>query len=343
MAPIASPQPSVANPILKTTDESLDDEIAQVRAEIQTLTQRRTLLTSSLLASTKVQSRFSNLSLSSNNANLLNQDLTPLLQSSRKHSQSNIHRLGFGVTSFPFHDPSPELQSNNPLLGIRIDICDRTGRFDSPYYLFCMRDRDGEQSPNLRIHRHTIPALVPLQVYEKQYLPRQHDDEMEDSMVGDEGLAKKQDLHSLVERVRHDLVAWRLRQDAVGLVREELGIPEPKVPVDRPGSTSDEEMVTEDLEEEEEEGRRFGVLDFAAMNVDARQVRILWSDGRVARVRISDQGKIEKAVVIGLDNDRMRDLERILTDANPMVMELVDRLEKIEKTMSKRRSLRGAG
>src|ERR1700761_1874050 len=133
MALAASP------PMLDSADtnnmrDSLDDEIAQVRAEIRNLTQRRKLLTSSLLSSTKAQSRLVTDN-SPTTAPAQDDDLTPLnLANLQEHTQSNTHRLALGVTSFPFTDPSPELQSKNPLLGIRIDICNRHGKFDSPYY-----------------------------------------------------------------------------------------------------------------------------------------------------------------------------------------------------------------
>ncbi|KIY01415.1 uncharacterized protein Z520_02967 [Fonsecaea multimorphosa CBS 102226] len=362
----------VASPPLPSVDVIMDDspehEMAQVRVEIEKLTQQRKVLAASLLASTKAQSRLSN---SSPALNAPSNDNSPLqLQDLQLHSQTNAHRLAFGVTSFPFHDPSPELQSSNPLLGIRIDICNRNGFFDSPYYMFCVRARD--TGDELRIHRHTIPALVPLEQYEKQYLPISSlDDEgyggSDDSglSINERGTTTKQDLHGLVARVRYDLVCWRLRKDVTEWLRKELDIPEPsaqrprsfknqaggtKEEADNKGgdtemrSTEDDsdyesddsnsERGSEEDEEDEEEEMtgKFNVQSLASLEVDARQLRIVWFDDRVGRIKISDDGKVQKAVVIGLDGNRVKDVERILMgdgDGSVSLYDLVGRLEEV--------------
>ncbi|KIW78196.1 hypothetical protein Z517_08029 [Fonsecaea pedrosoi CBS 271.37] len=353
----------VASPPLPSMDvmmsDSPDDEITQVRAEIEKLTQQRKLLTASLLASTKIQSRLSNHSPASNASS---NDHNPLqLEDLQQHSQTNAHRLAFGVTSFPFHDPSPELQSRNPLLGIRIDICNRKGLFDSPYYIFCVRARD--TGSELRIHRHTIPALVPLEHYEKQYLPGSDEEGFggsDDSGLNvDEGeTPTKQDLHTLVSRVRYDLVNWRLRRDATEWLQDELEIPEiptrpakdqvegaktnndkpvdgglgsPQSVENDPDRGSDDE---DDDDEEENLAGKFNVCSLTALEVDSRQLRIVWSDDRVGRIKISDNGKIEKAVVIGLDGNRVKDIERILMgdgEGSVHLYDLVGRLEEVYK------------
>ncbi|EXJ70186.1 uncharacterized protein A1O5_06254 [Cladophialophora psammophila CBS 110553] len=354
----------VASPPLPSVDvimsDSPEDEIAQVRAEIEKLTQQRKLRTSSLLASTKAQSRLFRYSLAIDEPTNDNDPLQ--LEDLQRHSQTNAHRLAFGVTSFPFHDPSPELRSRNPLLGIRIDICNRKGKFDSPYYIFCVRAKGtGEE---LRIHRHTIPALVPLEQYEKRYLPvSSQEDEgyggSDDSRLGiDEGgTARKQDLHGLVAKVRYDLVSWRLRRDVTEWLREELQILESendtgnKIADEDPRDTEDNsggeseghdlergsEDQNDEVDEEDEEDEitgKFNVQSLATLEVDARQLRIVWSDDRVGRIKISDDGKVEKAIVIGLDGNRVKNVERILMgdgEENVSLYDLVGRLEEVYK------------
>ncbi|EXJ92510.1 hypothetical protein A1O3_01062 [Capronia epimyces CBS 606.96] len=341
MALAASPPPAVlSDPAHQVMSDALDEEIVQVRAEIQALTKRRKLLASSLLSSTEVQTRLSHFRDTADPI-ATSPDLTPLLESAKTHSQYNIHRLAFGATAFPFHDPSPELQSKNPLLGIRIDICDRTGRYDDPYYLFCVRAGD-RGTQDLRIHRHTIPALVPLQDYEKTYLPLADEGygSSEDSLaVDDNPEVRTQDLHGLVERVRHDLVSWRLRQETIELLREELEIPPARLPSSESPRNVDIGSEAEDGDSDDEDDHeqigRFGVREVSSVSVDARQVRIVWADGRVGRLRISDQGSIEKAVVIGRD-DRVRDQERILTDGSPRLRDLIKCLERVERRSSRR-------
>ncbi|KAK5198684.1 hypothetical protein LTR92_001155 [Exophiala xenobiotica] len=346
MSVAASLAPEVPSTSYGGLDESLDEEITQVRAEIEKLTKRRKLLTSSLLSSTQVQERLSALppqdpSYGSASASASH---SSALESAFQQSTLNIHRLGFGVTAFPFHDPSPEVQPKNPLLGIRIDICNRKGQFDAPYYLFCIRaggegEGLGPVNQELRIHRHTIPALVPLPEYEKHYLPLSDEGYggSEDSALSVDGThQKKQDLHALVSRVRHDLVAWRLRQDAIDWMKEKLQIPVvPEAP--------SREEIHPDQEEPADEGAgdngslpdidapagKLGIREFEAMGVDARQVRILWSDDRVGRIKISDQGKIEKAAVVGLEG-RIANMERILTEGDATVFDLFERLQQVD-------------
>ncbi|KAJ9630229.1 hypothetical protein H2204_008590 [Knufia peltigerae] len=326
----ASPVPEIDSASFESLSSSLDEDIAQVRAEIEKLTKRRKLLTSSVLSSTKIQNQVSTQTGRdpSSNSN------PSQFESAFQQSSSNLHRLSFGVTSFPFHDPSPEVQSKNPLLGIRMDLCDRNGHFDNPYYLFCIKV-GGEEGPSiqeLRIHRHTIPALVPLEEYEKQYLPLSDEGYggSEDSLLSSEGNQRKQDLHGLVSRVRHDLVAWRSRQDAIEWMRDKLEIPVVR-DKHRPsgqevGRESDEDSSLLDIDAP---AGRFGIREFEAVGVDARQVRILWSDDSVGRIKITDQGKIEKAAVIGLDG-HIASVERILTQGDATVFDLLDRLQEIE-------------
>lgn len=316
--------------------DSVDDEIAQVRAEIKNLTHRRKLLASSLLSSTKVQSLLSdkqNPAPTAPQADSDNATTTPLnLADLQQQSQSNAYRLAFGVTSFPFTDPSPELQAKNPLLGIRIDICDRLGKFDSPYYIFCIRASDVGQE--LRVHRHTIPALVPLQQYEELYLPLKSSATPEDEGYGgsedcrpgnddsDNGPGtKKQDLHGFVARVRHDLVSWRLRQEAAEMLKENLDLPtsESKEKTSDADTKSAEQTTNPDTltnededDEEEEPAGKFNITSLSAEGVDARQIRIIWSDSSIGRLKISDNGMVEKARVIDINNNRAKETERIL-------------------------------
>ncbi len=348
----SSPPALVPNSIEISMSDSLDDDIAQVRAEIQALTQQRKLLTSSLLASTKVQSRLS--SNATNPTSQVQDEITsPLnLTNLEEHSQSNVHRLAIGVTSFPFTDPSPQLQSKNPLLGVRFDICNRKGQYDSPYYMFCIRVNDIGQE--VRIHRHTLPALVPLEQYERDYLPlpspTREDDE---GYVGSDGAEtsgdepKKQNLHALVGRVRYDLVSWRLRQDVAGWLKEELGLSESsekEKTAKKVGTTTisngggqdeedpsdpDTDMPDEDPDEDETSGK-FDIDSLEPLEVDARQLRIIWSDDRVGRLKIADSGKIEKAVVIGDDGNRIRDVERVLTGDEKDGVSMEQLLERLE-------------
>lgn len=271
------------------------------------------------MSSTKFQKQ---LDQSASNGSLP-EDVTPLVETTKQHAQSNAYRLAFGVTAFPFTDPNPET-SNRPLLGIRFDICKRSGIFDTPFYIICKKA--SEKSEELRIHRHTIPAHIPLSEYEDQYLP--FHDEGYGSEEGDISMlsGKKQDLHALVDHVRNDLLSWRCRQEAIELLAEELEVPDP--------DKEDEEDEDDDTPLE----GKYGIYGVSAVSADARFARIVWADGRVGRVKIADDGSIEKAVVFGGDvgkEERMKSAERILTRDHASIEGLVERLKEIAESTNR--------
>jgi len=305
MADAASPPGSLFESVhgidYDEMEDQLDDDIAQVRAQIDALTTKRKILQSSILSSTKVQARLRQRSIATTS-----DDLAPLLAASEQHSQSNVYRLAFGVTAFPFRDPNPETL-NQRFLGIRFDVCNRQGRFETPYFIVCkrMREADGE----LRIHKHTIPELVPVAKYEKRYLPLQDEGYgSEDSAGGATGL--RQDLHSLVRRVRRDLAAWVFRRDAINILNENLGLSasEPKEKKEK----SPDEPQDEDTDMPDFVSGRFGVVQISPTAVEARYARIVWSDGRVGRIKISNKGRVNRVVIVGEGARRQRHAERIL-------------------------------
>lgn len=291
------------------------------------------MLKASILSSTKAQAWLQERQSNVSSFDATQDDLPLLLASSKQTTESNIHRLALGVTSFPFTDPSPECQALNPLLGVRFDICQQGGRYTKPYYLFCRRVSASSQE--LRIHRHTIPSLVPLHDYEKKYLP-----------LADEGYGgsedsfhsnrehygpRTQDLHALVRRVRQDLVSWRLRVDAIDLVRDHLELPPPKT---NPGNGQDAKISGDGRTDEDEEMSdndfescgRFGVRQLEICNADGSQVRILWADDRVGRIKLSREGEIIKAAVFSGDG-QLGKQERILSSGSATVYDLARRLE----------------
>lgn len=233
------------------------------------------------------------------------------------------------MTSFPYTDPSPET-SNTPLLGIRIDICSRTGKYDAPYYLHLKRkqlsDTAGELD-ELSIYRHTIPSHIPLRNYEAQYLPQR--DEGYGSEVSSESVnGTKQDLHTLVRKVRKDLVSWTLRREAVEALAETLGLV--------PESTKD--PSTEEIDEYACFVAPMNAADesafrsVAATAVEARFVRVVWANGWVARVKLSDKGLVERAVVFGEiagEDRRIKAAENVLVgDGLVRIEELAERLKR---------------
>jgi central kinetochore subunit Mal2/MCM21 len=224
------------------------------------------------------------------------------------------------VTAFPFTDPSPDT-SDTPLVGIRFDIPKRDGAFGAPYYIFCKRLND--ENAEMKLHRHTLPALVPVAKYEEKYLPISDEGYgSEDSMLG---LGARQDLQGLVNAVRNDLVSWHLRKESIQLVREKLNLGDQEQKDQKDNASAD---VDESDQNAQYEGL-YGITAFEPATVDARLVRIVWSDGRVGRVKVGDDGSIQFAAVIGADEKRHQVQERLLVD-DTRIETLVAQLKELQ-------------
>jgi central kinetochore subunit Mal2/MCM21 len=214
---------------------------------------------------------------------------------------------------------------NENLLGVRIDVCVRGGRFAKPYYVLLRRERvSGEKDVRLRVHRHTVPAFIDLVRMEGVYLPFPPGTgraEGEESGSGSDGEGewemgkgakgrRRQDLRGFVRELRRELVAWHLRGDAVELLREKLGL--------------SEDALIDPAERLSPEARG-GIVALAATAVEARYVRLEWEDGRVGRFKLSNAGFVERAVVIG-DDGRDKQTEDTMTGGGGRVETLLERL-----------------
>jgi central kinetochore subunit Mal2/MCM21 len=226
--------------------------------------------------------------------------------------QTNLHRLSFTITTFPFTDPSPNNNLHGRLLGIRFDHCSRIGEFEKPFYILLRRVEKG--GDEWRVHRHTIPAFVGLERMEDELLPLREDDDGTGKLRG-------QELHEFVRRVRHELVSWMLRREAIENLKVELNL------TSRKTSRDDEMNDNEDDDDESTAPQRgkYGISSIEATAYEARQARITWTDGTIARVKISNQGRIERAVVVG-EQGRIRGVENLLVDGESRVEDLVGRL-----------------
>ncbi|GLA04475.1 hypothetical protein AnigIFM60653_004525 [Aspergillus niger] len=336
--------------------DDLDSEISSIRAEIRTLQHRRRILTSSLLSSRPLQ-RLAK----SQPPTLPSQqqwtDISPLIQSTSTHAQTNHHRIAFSTTTFPFTDPSPTSESPN-LLGIRIDICARDGTYTKPYYILLRRTahktQDGKRE--VRVHKHTVPAVVDMRKLERVFLPASSmttSQDGEDAMYEEQEQeqlkpwkhkARKQDLKSFVREVRKQLVVWHLRCDAVRYLREKLGVVTRGVNDDDGIYEDDERPWERDIlgpnasttaatggsgagEETRIAKNELGIVSLAPTALEAVYVRVEWEDGRVGRFKISNTGVVERAVVLG-DSGRDKQTEGVITGGDGRVETLLERLGK---------------
>ncbi|RMZ88229.1 hypothetical protein DV736_g4538, partial [Chaetothyriales sp. CBS 134916] len=267
-----------------------------------------------LLASSSVQSQLRQRYSS-------NEDLTSLLNKHSILARTSAHLLAFGVTCFPFVDPSPDT-SNARLLGVRFDICKRNGQFDAPYYVLLRRSEtaraNGDEpivTNEWSVHRHTIPSLVPLQEHADHYLPVTDEGYgSEDSMV--QGGQRPVDLLGFVTAVRNDLTSWHMRKEAIESCHGQLLEPSPDGEGDEEGSQQ----------------LKYGVQSVEAVAVDARYARIVWRDGKVGRIKIGCDGRIEKAVVlrtVNSENSRCQSVERTLLAGSSRIQDFAARLKDV--------------
>jgi central kinetochore subunit Mal2/MCM21 len=146
----------------------------------------------------------------------------------------------------------------------------------------------------------------------RQADPREREDETGD---GSEVLkpikAKRQDLSEFVRHLRRELTAWHLRRDSIAWLRERIGI----------ADEGDEEL-------EGRETNDSSILSLAPTSIEARYARLEWRDGRVGRFKLSNSGRVERAVVIG-DQGRDKRAEEILTGGDGRVESLPGRLSTI--------------
>ncbi|KXG46152.1 Centromere protein Cenp-O [Penicillium griseofulvum] len=309
-------------------EEELDTEIASIRAEIRNLQKHKRILTSSLLTTDPIQKL-----LRKSKPNPANQTdplatISPLVHAAGAHTSSNHHRIAFGATAFPFKDPSPTAPAG-PLLGVRIDVCARNGRFAKPYYILLQSERhnsglgSGSSSKILKVYRHTVPGFISIAKLESVYLPlgvsrngdgnseRDSSNEAEPAKPSKSGSStRKQDLRGFVRELRRELVAWHMRVDAVEFLREKLGF------VGEGGASLPFDVSPD---------RDTGIVSLAAVSLETRYVRVEWVDGRVGRFKLSNVGVVERAVVIG-DEGRDKKIEDAMTGGGGRVETVLDRL-----------------
>ncbi|KPI44699.1 uncharacterized protein AB675_8431 [Cyphellophora attinorum] len=307
MALVASPPPEDA--LTETQQARLDDldrEIEAARSALANLDQRNDVLAASLLASDQIQQQLRQEQGFADHIELLDNRL--------QHCQTNIHRLAYGVTTFPFVDPAPDT-SNRPLLGIRFDIHRRGGFYGPAYYIFCKRSAHDAQE--LTLFKHTLPAFIPVDRYRERFLPLADEGYgSEDSL---QGTTTRQDVEAFVGRVRSDLVGWHLRQDAIAATREKLGL-------DADSATRDDNATHD-------------IVSFESESPDASYIRLTWLDGRFGRLRLGNSLHIEKAVVFAeVNGQQQRDdeTETAIMAQNATLATLAGRLQ----LLYRRRELR---
>ncbi|KAK0111662.1 hypothetical protein ONS95_002007 [Cadophora gregata] len=271
----------------------LDDEISSLQAQISSLKSQRKLQAATILSSRHTKATLTRLRASQKPSQPQPQpqpsDTTPLLLAAstaqRAHTQENLYRACAGITTFRVQDPDPNSVDGGNVLGIRIDVSS-TGKFVKPYYI--MLNKPWQGSDLLRIHRHTVPASIPLSSLAEKFLPHgKGSTAMGVESAGAGG--KKQDLRRFVRALRREVVAYHNRTGVIKSLRREFKLDE--------------------KESRKGKGREKVINDISAADAEAKQIRIEWVDGRIGRAIVDERGEVVKCVILGEDG-RDRENER---------------------------------
>ncbi|KAF1809905.1 hypothetical protein P152DRAFT_484253 [Eremomyces bilateralis CBS 781.70] len=247
---------------MATTAES---DIRNLRAEIERLRKRRSLLRTVILSDNSTVPRLTRATSTLRNAKSKARVSKALEQADKQQriNTENVYYAGVGVTPFNVHDPDPNAVDDGVVLGLRIDIFDNEeARFPDPYYVFLHRP-DPRGHPNYyRIHKHTLPESIGVQDIEFQWLETMH--------VPNHGIKK------LGDDIRAALI---VRQNKLNLVK--------KLARDA------EEAHAVETEDEE---RRVRITNVSSGN-RGHTIDIEWEDGSTGTADITDDGLVQDAIV----------------------------------------------
>ncbi|ETS78500.1 hypothetical protein PFICI_10562 [Pestalotiopsis fici W106-1] len=295
------------SPDLSVADR-LDDEIAKLRAQVESLKNELRLQTATLLASDSTRRI-----LQDDNTDVRGLDASArsrLLTESDKqvaHQRQSLYRACASITALKIRDPDPNAVDKGNVLGLRFEVMSRS-RFIRPYYV--MLNRPYAKSQHLRIHRHTVPPCIAISGLAARHLPASKLDK-------DGQETHHQDLPRFARALRRELVRYQNRITTIGDLRKAAGL----------GNSSTKRHGDEAV----------AITDISAVDAEAKQVRLEWEDGRVGRLVMDDDGKIAK-VAVQAGNERDRRRVRELLGGSTHIQDLVRHLNPHpEKTDHKRR------
>ncbi|KAL2180828.1 Cenp-O kinetochore centromere component-domain-containing protein [Thermothelomyces heterothallicus CBS 202.75] len=286
---------------------NLDDEIEELQARVATLKRHLRIHASTLITAPSTRQLLSSAPLDKPTTALTlpthsNKDqpqkegqtrqalLTDALAQQQAHAQQCLYRACATLTTFRARDPDPRAVDGGAILGLRIEVFSRS-RFLRPYYVLLNRPFPG--SRHLRVHRHTLPACIPLAGLAWRYLPPPRPSE--DGEDGGMGRGKRrQDLARFARALRREVVRYHHRLGVVADLRKAAGI-------GRAGQGEEGDL----------EGPSNRLVEIAPADAEAKQLTIEWADGRTGRLVMGDDGEIVKLVVLGengWDREAGRDL-----------------------------------
>ncbi|KAI0975689.1 cenp-O kinetochore centromere component [Xylaria arbuscula] len=286
------------SPELSVADR-LQDEIAKLRAQVESLKNDVKLQTATLMTadSTRqiLQSHVAG-DRQSTTSEAVKLKLLTRFQEQSAHKQQCLYRACATITTFKVRDPDPNAVDGGNVIGLRFEIMSKA-KFVRPYYV--MLNRPYTDRRHLRVHRHTVPPCIPLPGLAARHLPPP-------AARDDDDAPKKQDLSSFARALRRELVRYHNRAATIGDMKKAAGLGSKKA------SDQDSESA---------------IVDISAADAEARQISMQWRDGRSGRLIMNDDGDIVKMVVMQGDNGQDRETVRQFLGGAVRVEEVTGRLE----------------
>ncbi|KAI1433536.1 cenp-O kinetochore centromere component [Xylaria sp. CBS 124048] len=289
---------SSLSPELSVADR-LHDEIAKLRAQVESLKNDVQLQAASLMTadSTRRLLRSPTPGPRPNSpSDAIKQKLLARFDEQSAHKQQCLYRACAAITTFKVNDPDPNAVDDGNVLGLRFEIMSKS-KFVRPYYVMLTRPYANRR--HLRVHRHTVPQCIPLSGLAARHLPPP-------TAKDDDGVPKKQDIALFARALRRELVRYHNRAAVIGDMKRAAGLSSKK------GADSSE------LEPE--------IADISAADAEAKQISLQWRDGRTGRLIMNDDGEIVKMVVQG-DNGRDRETVREFLGGAVRVEDVTERLK----------------
>lgn len=296
--------------------ENLDNEISAIRAQISSLRARRANLSAVLLSTPRLSTRLSTrLQQRPAANNSLTDNAMRIIKRQSERNLENVYRACAGVTAYKIKDPDPNAVDDGNVLGVRIEVFVE-GKFIETYHVLFNRPSTRHKSM-LKIHRHTIPACIPLKQLANKFLPQSQ---------RDASTTTEQNLVKLGRVLRKELVAWHLRNVTLERLRAEAGLSDKaaqeRIEKHEPAygkilnAHVSNAFVSDDEDDfvEVQQRKRLRKSPATMADIEAdlavRQISIAWSNGQTAVMEITKDGEIVKAVVKKEDGSPMSSLSR---------------------------------
>ncbi|KAI0452064.1 cenp-O kinetochore centromere component [Xylaria acuta] len=293
MATRLSPSPELS------VADRLHDEIAKLRAQVESLKNDVRLQTATLMTADSTRQMLQSQATRappSEASEAAKQKLLARIEEQSAHKQRRLYRACASITTFRVNDPDPNAVDGGNVLGLRFEIMSKA-KFLRPYYV--MLNRPCADRRHLRVHRHTVPQCIPLSGLAARHLP------LPTAKDDDDDAPKKQHLSRFARALRRELVRYHNRAAVIGDMKRATGLNSKK--------TSDQESETE-------------ITDISAADAEAKQISLQWRDGRSGRLVMNDDGDVVRMVVHG-DNGQDRETVRQFLGGAARVEEVTRRLE----------------